>query len=314
MMNELEILNLSPGNDILPSSTENVFVIKTCQRIIFIGIQGSLRPFLTKVNQYEHHTGHDAYHFLLETICGLKSKILGEYEIVSQFKKAYQEYVQLPKRNGSLIKIIEKLFKDSKEVRTNHLLGIGQLSYSGISKKILIQHARTTNSPEQPVVIVGTGNLAEDILKLLTKKSHVILIGRNKEKQKELAEKYGVDTLPWEEKNYLHNQAFIVNTVGATETLFDEDFFISWKTNQFEQSIFIDLGSPSSIKTSLTSTDNVLRLEDIFKECAKLSTEKLEKIQAAKRQIAFLVEKKRHFSMLETLDNLYLQTSARVNG
>lgn len=313
MMNELEILNLSPGNDVLPSSTENVFVIKTCQRIIFIGIKGSLRPYLTQINQYEHHTGHDAYHFLLETICGLKSKILGEYEIVSQFKKAYQEYVQLPKRNGSLIKIIEKLFKDSKEVRTNHLLGIGQLSYSGISKKILIQHSRSATSPERPVVIVGTGNLAEDILKLLTKKSRVILIGRNTEKQNELATKYNVETLPWEERLNLHNQAFIVNTVGAAEILFDEHFFKNWKAHQYEQSIFIDLGSPSTIKTSLTPAENVLRLEDIFNECAKLSTEKLEKIQAAKRQIAFLVEKKRHFSMLETLDSLYLQ-NIRING
>ena len=56
--------------------------------------------------------------------------------------------------------------------------------------------------------------------------------------------------------------------------------------------LFIDLGSPSVIETNLTERDGVLRLEDIFRQSAKLNIEKMEKVNKAKNTILLLAQKR----------------------
>ena len=74
---------------------------------------------------YQEYEGQMAYMFLLETICGLKSRMLGENEIVSQFKEAFALYLAKEDKNPYIIQVFEKLFKDAKEIRTKYLDRIG---------------------------------------------------------------------------------------------------------------------------------------------------------------------------------------------
>ena len=88
--------------------------------------------------------------------------------------------------------------------------------------------------------------------------------------------------------------------------LFNNDFFTSWveanpiMTNA--QRLFIDLGSPSALDVPTHLANNkelgLLKLEDIFKESAKLTHEKMEKIQRAQVHIRSIVQKRRHTFML----------------
>lgn len=66
--------------------------------------------------------------------------------------------------------------------------------------------------------------------------------------------------------------------------------FIETLTQQMK--LFIDLGSPSVIETNLTERDGVLRLEDIFRQSAKLNIEKMEKVNKAKNTILLLAQKR----------------------
>jgi glutamyl-tRNA reductase len=90
----------------------------------------------------------------------------------------------------------------------------------------------------------------------------------------------------------------IVNTIGTKEVLFDEAFFQRWMHLHIPNQLFIDLGSPSVIETSLTEAQGVMRLEDIFKQSTQLNVEKVGKVHKAKEAINILVETRRsHFTL-----------------
>jgi glutamyl-tRNA reductase len=293
MIDNLTVINLKAQSKVRPSNGE-VFVLKTCQRTLILGY-GEL-PFYHLEDQNDirdMYNGDQAYIFLLETICGLKSEVLAEYEVVSQFKEAYQQYAQLPFKKNHIFTLMEKLFQDSKKIRTEHLTEIGQLTYAGIARKLI--HSRFSDGD---VLIVGSGTLAEDLLKLLKKKHQVFITARNSERVTSLAMEHNLETIAWKDYSIYKNFTSIVNTIGTEEILFDENFFQNWvqssPLNASDSKLFIDLGSPSVINTHLSETDGVLRLEDIFRQSAQMNIEKMEKIARAKVAIVKLCENRRH--------------------
>ena len=90
----------------------------------------------------------------------------------------------------------------------------------------------------------------------------------------------------------------IVNTIGTDEILFDEAFFERRMRLHVPNQLFIDLGSPSVIKTSLNEAQGVMRLDDICKQSTQLNAEKFGKIHQAKEAISLLVNNRRlHFTL-----------------
>lgn len=297
MIDTLTVINLKAGALVRPTNGE-VFILKTCQRTLILG-HGQL-PFYHLEDQNDirdMYNGDQAYIFLLETICGLKSEVLAEYEVVGQFKEAYQAYALLPFKKNHILTLIEKLFQDSKKIRTDHLTEIGQLTYAGIARKLI--HSRASDGE---VLIVGSGHLAEDLIKLLKKKHRVFLAARNTEKVAALAMEHSLEMVAWKDLSAYKKFPLIVNTIGIEEILFDEGFFSEWNhsslLNARDSKLFIDLGSPSVINTSLSERDGVLRLEDIFRQSAKMNIEKMEKIRRAKEAIVGLCENRRQIFSL----------------
>jgi glutamyl-tRNA reductase len=293
MIDRLTVINLKANAIVLPSQGE-VFTLKTCQRSLIIGF-GHLPYYYVENNEsiQEVFTGTEASIFLLETICGLQSAVVAEYEVVNQFREAYQAYNALPEKNSHILQTMEKLFQDSKKVRTEHLAEIGQLTYAGIARKLIHK-----SGADQSVLILGSGVLAEDLIKLLKKKTRIFISARNTTKATELANLYDLTVIPFRETNAYDMFPLIVNTIGTNEVLFDEEFFSRWMHLHVPNQLFIDLGSPSAIKTKLNEAQGVIRLEDIFKQSAKLNAEKTEKIQNAKSAIGLLVQNRRsHFTL-----------------
>lgn len=286
---QLTVFNLKPGGtceDMPPDS----IIIHTCQRTIMAGFCHQKKHD----SRQEIYYGTSAYKFLLEVICGLKSKILAEYEIVAQFKNAYHHYLtQAPNhKNGNLIKVVEKLFKDSKEIRTKYLLGISHESYAGITKKILKQNFSSLNTEIPQITILGSGKLAEDIIKNCAKNHQIEVIARNKNRLRELRENYQVEIHELNSPSYFSNRSCIINTIGSQEVLFsDENFFTSWFEKNTKR-FFLDLGSPSTVSTKLNTEHSVVLLSDFFKFSEIIGQEKKQKVELAQIAIDALVKKR----------------------
>ena len=290
MIDLLSLVHLSQTTKTPCSNKEGLFVLNTCQRTLVVGLKKDPLDWIPQVTSYESLKGKEAYTFLLETICGLKSKLQGENEIAGQFKKTFKEYLKDPQKNIFLVSILEKLFKDAKEIKTDYLSQIGQQSYSALAKKILQQ-----NSSSKDVLIIGSGALSLDLIKVLNKKFNLSLSARNDHRAKIIHKDFGLPIIEWGDYKNYQSSHHIINTIGANDTLFDENFFSKWNTAKQDGSppkLFIDLGHPSVIDTELSSNDGIYRLSDIFQRGALLSQEKSLKIQRARKEINQVVERR----------------------
>lgn len=263
-------------------------IIKTCQRTLVIYYFASSHcPMSNIPSEYFH--GHPAYSFLLEVLCGLKSKILGENEISNQFKIAYQNYLKLPNRHPQLLDIMEKLFKDAKKIRTDHLKEIGQHSYAGIARKI-VQNT-PGHGPKSCILLFGSGTLAEEVISQFNKRYKIFICARNQERITKLKEKW--PNLQVVEQNFSDGEcrsnyfkfSIIINTIGTEQTLFDQSFFEEWRKENNSHGPFIDLGPASVVQTSWSKKEGIYRLKDLFDHGVVLNHSKNEKIKNAKEQV-----------------------------
>lgn len=97
-----------------------------------------------------------AYTHLLEVICGLESPIVGETEVMHQFKMFV---AGLPAEHAAIRDMSERLLVDARVVRARHLVGLGSRSYGSAVRR----HVRDCSR----VALVGTGMLAHELLPFL---------------------------------------------------------------------------------------------------------------------------------------------------
>jgi glutamyl-tRNA reductase len=94
-----------------------------------------------------------AYRLLLEILCGLQSPMIGETQVVAQFKGFL---AALPPEHAWIRRTGQRLLADARHVRTTHLQGLGARSYGSAVRGCI--------GPSESVVLLGTGKLAVDII------------------------------------------------------------------------------------------------------------------------------------------------------
>lgn len=138
---------------------------QTCLRQISIGLENWYDGEFVPGD--EIFRGKDAYRFLLAVICGLHSPIVGETEVLGQFRKLFSELELHGYFDSSpLHNVFEKLFEDVKEIRSSYLSNLGSQTYGSVARAFL----EGINS----VSILGSGQLAEEILPWLFEESRIV--------------------------------------------------------------------------------------------------------------------------------------------
>jgi glutamyl-tRNA reductase len=128
--------------------------------------------------------GQAAYNFLLEVICGLRSPLVAETAVMGQFKE-FCASARFPSNEWGhfLRRMTADLLVDAKRVRRRHLEGLGSQSYGGMVR----QHLKGIPS----VIVLGAGQLAEEILPWIVGKTDVTVCARTPERARGLLEQHG---------------------------------------------------------------------------------------------------------------------------
>lgn len=170
-------------------SFEGLHFWKTCMRSLYVG---DIRIFDVNYAKHSRHykiyIGYDAYKVLLEIISGIRSRLLGETEVLAQFKEIFKNEA-LPKNalGDYLMKLRDQLIEDSRKIRSKYLRHLGDQSYGGLAHRYL------KNTSE--VTMIGSGQLAEKVLPwLLENNRKVKVTARNIEKLNEFSGKHKVVT------------------------------------------------------------------------------------------------------------------------
>jgi len=164
-LEDLHVLHLSKSRvkSLDPSLRGHlgVFHLETCQRWLWISSsEASIEPLLGAEGM-EVQRGLKAYLFLLRLATGLESEVLGETDIFGQIKTGWRE-VELSQRSlaSVLAPWIQRVFEDTKEIRTRYLQNLGGASYGTLVRKLLKGQQSVL---EGPVLLVGAGQIAQSI-------------------------------------------------------------------------------------------------------------------------------------------------------
>jgi glutamyl-tRNA reductase len=149
---------------------------KTCMRTVYIGDSRIMEEkHLYPIFPYEIYRGYKAYQLLLEIISGIRSRLLGETEVLNQFKEEFQTS-KLPNTpfGDYMMKLRDQLIEDSRKLRSKYLRGLGDQSYGGLVHRVL--------GLTKDVTIIGTGQLAEQVIPWIRQKRNLTIVGRNQER------------------------------------------------------------------------------------------------------------------------------------
>ena len=176
-----QILLDSHLKNIFQDDIESFFGISTCNRteIYLVGKSGiSEKVFyeiLKKLNindissdSFYFLSNHDALVHMCKVASGIDSQVLGEQEILGQFKTAVKnakEYNIIGKR---LSYFADKVIEIAKKARTETKIGLNSLSVSGLALKLI---KNIFEAPEsQNVLVIGAGSLSKSVISNLYNK------------------------------------------------------------------------------------------------------------------------------------------------
>lgn len=175
MVSEVVIINTSRSAG-MTIPTHNLGVEwATCLRQInilngaeFSLIRGGLRP------GQEVFRGAEAYRFLLEVVCGLHSPIIGETEVMGQFREfcAKADFPETEWGRG-LKQMVNALMTDAKRIRHHFLHDQGSQSYGSLAARYL--------KGLPAVVFLGAGKLVREMLPWLAAQAEVTIVNRSRQ-------------------------------------------------------------------------------------------------------------------------------------
>ena len=211
--------------------------------------------------------GIEAIEYLFKVSCGFYSVIKGEDQILAQVKSAYSEALENEHSSKFLNIIFNKAVELGKKFRTKSMIAHNALSLEAISLKFI--KSKFPNIENKNIFIIGIGELAQDILTLLTKEQlkNIYIANRTYHKAEQIKKKFDiVNIIDYKEKyDEMIKADVIISATSAPHIVVEYDKFVS-KMKEDKDYLFIDLAVPRDVDERLANFKNIeiYNLDDIW--------------------------------------------------
>lgn len=249
-------------------------------------------------NDLLEYQGPDAVRHLFEVASSIDSMVLGESQIVSQIKAAY-ELAMASEANGPLTNaLFQRAMAVSGRVRTETKLSEGRVSIASVAVgdfgKSIFDHFH-----DKTVLIIGAGEMASETLTYLKDEGvkRILVCNRSRERAQKLAEEFSGEAQPWETlDHWLAEADVIVSTTGADEPVIRADRFRPIRRKTGPKPVFIlDLGAPRDFEPAVGNLDDGIFLYDIDDLEATCERNRKARIHEIARARAIIKEETEHF-------------------
>ena len=245
---------------------ESLIVTSTCNRTEIYGFanhpyelikllcensKGSVEEFQQVAYIYKNQ---EAVNHMFRVGTGLDSQILGDFEIISQIKIAFNNSKREDLINTFLDRLINAVIQASKKVKTDTEISSGATSVSFAAVQYIIRNVEDIRNKN--ILLFGTGkigrNTCENLVKH-TKNTHITLINRTKNKAIELAGKLNVIV-----KDFLNLQEEIKQTdvlivaTGAQNPTIDKTLL-----NRKKPLLILDLSIPRNVNPDVAQIPGI---------------------------------------------------------
>ena len=245
---------------------EGLMIISTCNRTELYGFaqhpfqliqklcahsQASLEDFEKFGYIYKNK---EAVNHIFNVGTGLDSQILGDFEIISQFKKAFILSKKYNLVNAFIERLQNSVIQASKRVKNETELSSGATSVSFASVQYILSNVK--NISQKNILLFGTGkigrNTCENLIKH-TDNKHITLINRTKEKAQQIAGKFNVLVKNFSEltEELSETDVLVVATGSKTPTI-NKDILPKDK-----EMLILDLSIPKNVDENVKTIKGV---------------------------------------------------------
>ncbi|EDP74473.1 glutamyl-tRNA reductase [Hydrogenivirga sp. 128-5-R1-1] len=246
--------------------------------------------------------GEEAVFHVFKVASSLDSMVVGEPQIVAQFKESFGIARELGTTGKILNRLFEKALRASKRVRLE--TGISRnavsVSYAAVelAKKIF------GDLKKAKVLLVGAGEMGELAANYLKRIGcQVFITNRTYERALKLSQELGGNALRFEElEDFLPNMDIVIVSTGADRYVLTEELIKrAMKRRNYEPMFLIDISVPRNIEPSVGSIDEVF-LYDIDDLREVVESNLKDRLREAKRgEIILWDEVKKFMNWMESL-------------
>jgi glutamyl-tRNA reductase len=245
---------------------EALLVTSTCNRTEIYGFaqhpyqlikllcensNGSVEEFQEVAYIYKNQ---EAIHHMFRVGTGLDSQILGDFEIISQLKTAFNESKSNGMINSFLERLVNLVIQASKKIKTDTEISSGATSVSFASVQYIIKNV--VDIPNKNILLFGTGkigrNTCENLVKH-TKHDQITLINRTKDKAEKLAQKLNLVVKDYADLQLeLQKADVVVVATGAQNPTIDKAIL-----NLKKPILILDLSIPKNVHENVKEVEGV---------------------------------------------------------
>tara|TARA_B100000676_G_scaffold301438_1_gene348624 strand:+ start:488 stop:1702 length:1215 start_codon:yes stop_codon:yes gene_type:complete len=258
---------------------ESFFTLSTCNRtevyifgaslsissiaqetLEFFGLRDSLNE-----NLY-FFSGNEALEHMCIVASGLDSQVLGEQEILGQFKKSAQTYIDFQCLKGELQRLTDNIISIAKAARTETQIGFNPLSVSGLSLKIVQEIFE--DPAKQNLTIVGAGQMAISVIENFYDNDITKINAVNRSKKiLTINDSLSIETTPLSQLgNIIQNTDILVTSINSPLPIIGKGLIEqAMKERKNKPMLLIDLGVPRNIEDQVRDLEYayLFTIEDI---------------------------------------------------
>jgi glutamyl-tRNA reductase len=215
------------------------------------------KSFIKGVSQKaQRFNGEETADHIFRVAASLDSLIIGEREIITQLRNAYEECEKMKLTGDSLRMLNQHAIRIAKDVYTHTNLSKKPVSIVSIAWK-LFQEKHSDNNAK--IVLVGAGQIITNFAKFLAENgySNVRVYNRTLENAQVIAKSFNTEALPLSElKNDNSDFDALVVCTGSTEVVVSEEIFTGVCISKKQRTV-IDLALPSNVSAAISQLSNV---------------------------------------------------------
>jgi glutamyl-tRNA reductase len=241
-------------------------------------------------------TGATAVEHLFGVASSLDSMVVGEPQILSQVKQAYQS----AEERETVGPILHQLFQTSRAVAKRitadttiqqRRVSIPSVAVGDFAKRIFERF------DDKSILVIGAGEMGRETIRYLRDQGakDIAIVNRGEGRAAALAEEWNGHVLPWDKLPEAMAQAdLVVSTTGAEQPIMTASQFASIDEQRPERPLFIlDLAMPRDFEPEIERFPNVYlySIDDLKQACEKNRRERDREMPKARKILLREVER-----------------------
>lgn len=254
-----ELLHLSTCNRVeFFVCTDTLLNETTIQNILkFVNPQLSVSDLKQFASSAELFEGDEAINHVFELASSLKSLVVGEREIITQVRKAYELCNSLNLTGDFIRLLVKQTIETAKEVFTNTDIAKNPVSVVSLAYRQL-RDLGIKN--EAKIIMVGSGETNTNMANYLQKHKYAnfTIFNRTLSNAETLAQKLNATAFSLNDLS-TYNKGFdvLITCTGSTEPVIIDSVYQTIKAGDNTKKVIIDLALPADVDKQVIENNNI---------------------------------------------------------